>query len=94
MRGAAACTQCDTQHGGFDPFFPRGAGLLGDLRMHLNAMDALRSMRHGERNQFAILAWDLVVLAPNDGIQIRPCLGLFRRELFISPSSLKSEGSW
>jgi hypothetical protein len=94
MRGAAACAQCDRQHGGFDPFFPRGAGLLGGLRMHLNAIDALRSMGHGERDQFAIRAWDLAVLAPNDGIQIRLYLEFFRGELFISPSSFESEGSW
>jgi hypothetical protein len=93
MRDPAACAQCDRQHEGFGPFFPRGAALLGGLRMHLNAIDALRSVSHGDRDQFAILAWDLAVLAPNDGIQIRPCLGLFRRELFISPSSFKSEGS-
>jgi len=50
-------------HGGFGEFFARGTGLRGGLGVDIEAVGALGGERHGERNQLAVFARDLAVIA-------------------------------
>ncbi len=65
-------------HGGFGEFFGTRSCLRCGLRVDVEAVGALRGERHGERNQFAILARDLAVVAFAGMVEGEEGLGLCR----------------
>src|SRR6185295_9199829 len=79
--GGGAGPQRGGEHGGLDDFLPGGARLLRVPGVHVETVRALRRARHRERDQLAVLARDLPVVAADDGIQLDEALELRRGEL-------------
>ena len=81
MGGRGAGPQRGGEQRGLDDLLPGGAGLLRVPGVHVEAVRALGRAGHRERDQLAVLARDLPVVAPDDGIQFDEALELGRGEL-------------
>src|SRR6266545_828055 len=70
VRGGRPGPEGGRQQGGLCHFLPRGARGLGVPGVHVEAVRALRGARDGDRDQLAVLARDLAVVAANDRVQL------------------------
>ena len=93
MRGGSARSERGGEQYGFRDFFLAGAGLFRILRMNFDAINALRRVRHGDCDQFAIFARNLSVLSSDNSVESCPRLELLRglAHLFAKPDESISE---
>ena len=92
MRHRRSRAQGGREEGGLRDLLPGGPGLLGVLRVDIQAVRALGGARHGEGDQLAILARNAAIIASHDGVELDEALELRGRQLLELSENLEIIG--